>query len=210
MVHDQSSNLHCTTGQTETGGNSSVATSVPRPKRGGFAPAPPTSQVKNGAPIPKSDLTLPNATTRKRKRQIGNEDDREERALKQIQTSQHNYNLTDFQDLALQPAEAITIGTAEEKYELPNLLNDYRASTHPLAASLTRETVVEVWRSIRLQEPQRQFFPKATWQRAQACPATTKHPVTADPVLYVKAASESCQSARASIRLRGTLIATPN
>lgn len=153
-------------------------------RRRGFALVP------LGDPGPSAPSTTPSiaptAPTKKRKRQSNDEEEREERTSKRIIQSQQNYGLQSHQDIALKHVEALTMGAAEGKYGLTTLVDEYRGSAHPYASSVTHETVVEVWRSIRLQEPQRRFFPKVPWRRAQACPPTDKQPPIADPVLYLK------------------------
>ncbi|KAG8690402.1 hypothetical protein FRC11_011808 [Ceratobasidium sp. 423] len=175
-----------------------------RYQRGGYAlqpPAPPAHGPSSAAqrlPPP----TLPQKV-KKRKRQIDDEDISEERTSKRILQSQQNHSLQDFQDISLVPSDTMTIAEVQDKYELPSLLSDYKAGNYPFAATINRESLVQVWKSIRLLDPQRHFFPKGTWRRAQAYAATAKEPAVADPVLYAKEGLEVGSRTQSSFQLKG-------
>ncbi|QRV86862.1 beige protein [Ceratobasidium sp. AG-Ba] len=153
-----------------------------RSKRGGFAPA---SRVEKSLEVPQSIANAAVVMTKKRKRQIDDLDDKEERISKRVGRVQQLYNLSKYQDVTLRPTEIMTIAAAQEKYELPTLLDDCKASSIVLN-SISKETVVGVWTSIRLTEPRCRIFPKVEWTRANATPPSDKVPAVADPVLYLR------------------------
>ncbi|KAG8708297.1 hypothetical protein FRC11_006580, partial [Ceratobasidium sp. 423] len=139
----------------------------------------------------------------KGKRQINDEDISEECTSKCILQSQQNHGLHDFQDIALVPSDMLTMAEVQDKYELPSLLSDYKVGNYPFAATINRESQVQVWKSVRLLDPQQHFFPKGTWRRAQACAATAKEPAVADPVLYAKEGLEVSSGAQSLFQLKG-------
>jgi hypothetical protein len=169
-----------------------------RHRRGGFALVPHDNLGPCTPPITPS--SAPVVPTRKRKRVSNDEEDREERTSKRILQSQESYGLPDFQDIALRPVETLTMGAAQGKYGLTDLVDDYRGSAHLYSLSVTPGTVIDVWRSIRLQEPERRFFPKVPWRRAQAHPPADKQPPVADPVLYLKSETRG----PSQVTLKGT------
>ncbi|CAE6434587.1 unnamed protein product [Rhizoctonia solani] len=171
--------------------------------RGGYAPQPPVLLTNDSISTPPK-LPLPTIAqkTRKRKRQIDDEDISEERTSKRILQSQLSHGLQDFQDISLVPSDTLTMAEVQDKYNLPGLLSDYKAGGHPFAAMINRESRVQVWKSIRLQDPQRPFFPKGTWRRALAHAATDKEPAVADPIFYVKQGLESGLRTHSSFQLK--------
>ncbi|KAG8735091.1 hypothetical protein FRC10_011009 [Ceratobasidium sp. 414] len=148
-------------------------------KRGGFAPET-TSKDEIGTVLEPAVVA-----TKKRKRQIDDPDDKEERAAKRVERAQQSYALSKYQDIALRPPESLTIAAVQEKYGLPTLLEDCKTS-HLLPTSIGLQTVVGVWTSIRLQEPRRRIFPRVEWSCAHAYPPSDKDPAVADPVLYLR------------------------
>ncbi|EUC54474.1 hypothetical protein RSOL_050890, partial [Rhizoctonia solani AG-3 Rhs1AP] len=118
-----------------------------RYQRGGFAPRlpmPPNPSLS--APPKLSSFTIPQKT-KKRKRQIDEEDSSEERTSKRILQSQVNYGLQHFQDIALLPSDTLTVAAVQDTYGLPNFLADCKAAGHPFSAVINRESRVEVWKS---------------------------------------------------------------
>ncbi|KAG8705112.1 hypothetical protein FRC08_001837 [Ceratobasidium sp. 394] len=152
-------------------------------KRGGFAPETISKHAAEYVPEPAAKLEA--VAGKKRKRQIDDLDDKEERAAKRVERAQHIYALSEHQDIALRPTETLTVAAAQEKYGLPTLLADCKA-THLVPASFGLQTVVGVWSSIRLQEPRCRMFPRVEWTRAHASPPSDKDPAVADPVMYLR------------------------
>ncbi|CAE7129460.1 unnamed protein product [Rhizoctonia solani] len=171
--------------------------------RGGYAHHSPALSTNNSTPAPPKLLppSIP-PKTRKRKRQIDDEDVSEERTSKRIVQSQLNYGLQIFQDISLVPSETLTMAEVQSKYELPNLLSDYKAGGQPFAAAVNRESLVQVWKSVRLLDPQRRFFPKGTWRRAQVNAATGSEPAISDPIFYVKEGIDLGLRKQSSLELR--------
>ncbi|KAG9087311.1 hypothetical protein FS749_003000 [Ceratobasidium sp. UAMH 11750] len=167
---------------------------VSQRKRGGFMPA--TVGTPEPCPLTPTPIVAP---VKKRKRQIDDPDDKEEHSAKRVELAQQTYSLSEHQDVALRPCETLTIAAAQEKYGLPTLLEDCRA-TNRFPTSIGLETMVGVWKSIRLREPQRRFFPKPDWSRAYASPPSNNEPAVADPVLYLK--EGACPADRSVIRLQ--------
>lgn len=142
---------------------------------------------------PASALSSTSQTTRQalqqppKKRRWKPDEEREERSAKRIKLSQQTYGLLNHQDIALRPVSRMTVAALEETYQMPEFLAEYQTTTFHATCPMDRNTLVDIWHSIRLFEKERQFHPKPTWRRAQACPPTEKEVAVADPVLYVKA-----------------------
>ncbi|KAG8728199.1 hypothetical protein FRC11_011618, partial [Ceratobasidium sp. 423] len=177
--------------------------SMLRHQRGGYAPRPPQSTN----PLVSAPPKLPSSTlpqkTKKRKRQIDEEDMSEEHTSKRILQSQINYGLQSFQDISLVPSDTLTMAEVQDTYELPNLLVDYKAGGHPFSAVINHESRVQVWKSIRLLDPRRRFFPEGTWHRTQAYAATDREPAVADPILYAKEGLDPSLKTQLSFQLKG-------
>ncbi|KAG8726758.1 hypothetical protein FRC11_014541 [Ceratobasidium sp. 423] len=183
-------------------GEDSSNGSTHRRLRGGYAPLPPVPANSLLLTLPKlPSLTIPQKT-RKRKRQIDEEDPSDERTSKRILQSQENYGLQHFQDISLVPSDTLTVADVQDTYGLPNLLADYKAGGHPFSAVINCESRVEVWKSIRLLDPQKEFFPEGTWRRAQMQAATDTEPAVADPVLYTKEGLDTKSRPQSSFRLK--------
>ncbi|QRV74372.1 beige protein [Ceratobasidium sp. AG-Ba] len=153
-------------------------------KRGGFVPESAAEDQNILAVRP------PATKTKKRARQIDDLDDKEERAAKRVERAQQTYALSEHQDATLRPTETLTIAAVQQKYGLPTLLEDCRASDL-IPTSISGETVVGVWTSIRLTEPSRPMFPKVEWTRANASPPVDDSLAVADPVLYLREGVEA-------------------
>ncbi|QRW03561.1 beige protein [Ceratobasidium sp. AG-Ba] len=182
--------------ETVTAIDTGVGDGMPRFKRGGFAPTA-TNDVQAETDALASLANPVMARAKKRKRQIDDVDDKEDRAAKRVERVQQTYSLSQYQDIALRPPESMTIAAIQEKYGLPTLLEDCKAS-NLLPSSFNQETVVGVWSSIRLSEPPRRLFPRVEWARVNAEPPSGKDPAVADPVLYPR---DSNQVNSAKIRL---------
>ncbi|QRV99028.1 beige protein [Ceratobasidium sp. AG-Ba] len=160
---------------------------MPRFKRGGFAPTiANNAQAETGASVSLENAVV---TRAKRKHQIDDVDNKEDRVAKRVERAQQAYNLSQHQDIALRPPESMTITAIQEKYGLPTLLEDCKAS-NLLPSSFNQETVVGVWTSIRLREPPWRIFPKVEWARVNAHPPSGKDPAVANPVLYLRDGSQ--------------------
>jgi hypothetical protein len=115
--------------------------------------------------------------------------DWEDRHLKRILQLQENYGLLGHQDITLKAAEHLTVAALSNKYQLPKFLDYYKASPYHVANPMTDSTLVKIWQSIRVQEPQRWFHPKSIWHHAHAQPPHQKKTAIADLVLYTRDAS---------------------
>ncbi|KAG8721103.1 hypothetical protein FRC09_008463 [Ceratobasidium sp. 395] len=153
---------------------------VQRHKRGGFAPV-----VSNPQPnlVPTAQTKPATAAMKKRKRQIGDVDDSEERSAKQIAGVQQTYDLSRFHDIAVAP-ETKTMAEVQSKYMLPTLLDDCKEA-HLVPASASLQTLVE-----------------AKWVRVHATPPSDKDPAVADPVLYVEGRGIGQSVDRSQLRLQ--------
>ncbi|QRW07095.1 beige protein [Ceratobasidium sp. AG-Ba] len=179
-LHNSSANS-----QTVTVVPTDTENDMPRFKRGGFAPfAASGTQAEAETPVLSASFDVV-PRVKKRKRQIDDADNKEERSAKRVERAQQIYNLSKYQDVALRPHESMTITEAQDKYGLPTLLEDCNAS-NLLATPVNGETIVGVWTSIRLNEPPRRIFPKVEWTRANATPASDRDPAVADPVFYLR------------------------
>ncbi|KAG8706662.1 hypothetical protein FRC09_002291 [Ceratobasidium sp. 395] len=184
---------------------SEVASECPEPvaqrhKRGGFAPMVADSPTPSPAPMPQAQPAT--AATKKRKRQIDEPDDNEERCAKRIQGVQQTYGLSEFHDIAVSPSETLTMAEVQNKYALPTFLDDCKV-THLVPASTSLQTVVGVWKSVRVRQPRSRFFPKPGWTRVHAEPPSDKDPAVADPVLYVEGRGTGQSVDRSRLTLQG-------
>ncbi|KAG8721527.1 hypothetical protein FRC09_007766 [Ceratobasidium sp. 395] len=182
-----------------------VTTECPEPaaqryKRGGFAPVIANNPAPNPGPMPQAKPAT--AATKKRKRQIDDPDNNKERCAKRIESVQQTYGLSEFHHIAVSPSETLTMAEVQSKYALPTLLDDCKA-THLVPASTSLQTVVGVWKSVRVQQPQSRFFPKPGWIRVHAEPPSDKDPAVADPVLFVKGRGNSKSVDRSQLKLQG-------
>ncbi|KAG8795971.1 hypothetical protein FRC12_007317 [Ceratobasidium sp. 428] len=189
-------------GENVAGG---VATESPEPavhrhRRGGFA-AMVVSNPESSGPVPTPQVKPKAVGTKKRKRQIDDPDDSEERCAKRIERVQQAYGLSQFHDMAVVPTETTTLAEVQTKYGLPTLLDDCKAA-HLVPASTSLQAVVEVWKSARVQQPPSRFFPKPDWIRVHAAPPTDKEPAVADPVLYVEGRGNGQKVDRSRLRLQ--------
>jgi hypothetical protein len=171
----------------------------PRLRRGGFAVEPESGLAQGNQLEQNTTMAVTNTSTivpplpanqplKKCKRDEDHED-REDRHSKRILQSQENYGLLGHQDIALKAAECLTVVALSNKYQLLKFLDYYKASPYHVANPMTDSTLVEIWQSIRVQEPQCRFHPKSIWRHAHAQPPHQKKTAIADPVLYTRDAS---------------------